>query len=200
MWKPLCRKRKTGSLHFCQISSGGRCFHSFLPPLILAHWEPNTEHSDSYPPGAHVHQEAGWTESGLRTRLQIFNHRSLSSLSPPPSSARYQLSPVLTQLIPLPTLFSSWNKIISESHSLLVISIMQLFFCWFFPQSSPTSLTPPQDTPSRSPYSPSESVHKLNTPPCPLSPHRPSGSPAPKSMLPRRPMPGRPEYWPHPPF
>ena len=118
---------------------------SFLPPLIQAHWEPNTEHSDSYLPGAHVHQEAGWTESGLRTRLQIFNHRSLSSLSPPPSSARYQLSPVLTQLIPLPTLFSSWNKIISESHSLLVISIMQLSFCWFLPQSSPTSLTPPQD-------------------------------------------------------
>ena len=92
----------------------------------------------------------------MRTRLLAFNHRSLSSLSPPPS-------PVLIQFISLPTLFSSWNNIISESHSLLVISIMQLFFCWFPPQSSPTSLTPTQDTPSWSPYSPSESVHKLNT-------------------------------------
>ena len=163
MWKPLCRKRKTGSLHFCQISAGGRCFHSFLLPRILAHWEPSTEHSDSYPREACVHQEAGWMESGLRTRLQAFNHHSLSSISPPPS-------PVLTQFIPLPTLFSSWNNIISESHSLLVISIMQLFFCWFLPQSSPTSLTPPQDTPSWSPDSPSESVHKPNTPPPPPRP------------------------------
>ena len=121
--------------------------HSFLPPLIQAHWEPNMRHRDSYPPWAHVHQEAGWTDSGLRTRLQTFNHRSLSSISKPPlpSSARYQLSPVLTQFTSFLILFSFWNNIISESHSLWVISIMQLFFFWFLPQSSPTPLTPPQD-------------------------------------------------------
>ena len=179
MWKPICRKRKTGSLHFCQISAGGRCFHSFLPPLIQVHWEPNAEHSDSHPPRAWVHQEAEWTESGLRTRLPVFNHHSLSSLSPPPSSARYQLSPVLTQFISLPTIFSSWNNIISESHSLLVISIMQLFFRWFLPQSSPTPLIPPKDCSLLISLQPlrecPQAYHPRQVTHLHLSPHSPGG-------------------------
>ena len=129
-----------------------RFIHSFLLSSKLIEnltqgSYPPWESGDSYPPWTHVHQEAEWIDGGLRTHLQTLNHHSLSSLSAPPLpwSARYQLSPVLTQFTSLLILFSSWNNIISESYSLLAISIMQLFFFWFLPQSSPTSLTLSQD-------------------------------------------------------
>ena len=136
---------------------------SFPPPLFQAHREPNTRQSYFCPHQAHVQQEARWTGSGLRTSLQALNHCSPSPLSTPllPSSAMWELSSVLPQLISFAILLSSQNNIISESHSLI-----NHFKHWYFsfsdsfrrfPQHQQTD--PKHDTPSWSLYSTSKSVH-----------------------------------------
>ena len=98
----------------------GDVINCFPLPLTQVHWDPNTEHGYSYLPWACVQQEAGLTDGGLRTPLQTLNHHSLSSLFTPPlpSSARYGISSVLTQLNPLPILLFSWNNTISDSINL----------------------------------------------------------------------------------
>ena len=108
----------------------------------------DTGHGYSYPPRACVQQEEGRTDGGLSTPLQTLNHRSLSSLSTPPlpSSAMYQLSPVLTVYLSANSLFLLKQHNFSTSLAIIISNTdTSLFFLLVLSPTLPT--TDPTSTP-----------------------------------------------------
>lgn len=183
----LCRK-KTLCLRFSQRPAGGRHVPS---SSIQASWEPQPPARLLLPAPAHVQQEARWTHSSLRTPLEADNHCSLSFL--------HRASLIISQV---PDLTCSATAHISPNSpfllnqhnfriSLLIVSNTDTnSFAGSFP--SPHH----QNYPNIPPLLISLQ-HLWECPPGSTPSSDPS---APKSTVPKWPLPRCPKYWSHPSF